>query len=468
MFPLLILDDSVSNVVARVLRHGYRDDDPESVIALLVFALGQLAVESAFDPRAGINGSVCHGTAERPSGLEIFNEARWRTSTIATQRCLFNVQIMLLQATYFEACARHADFWSSVSAASMACRYLVRSQPMDWSSTQGELVKRAYWVCVLHERLLDIDLKIACTGIQDLEDQVPLPHFHEYVPRAGRMGGLSSDSTQLVSAEELNDYAYHSSALIALSRLLRRAENLIYDCEPCVDENGSLWQEAIYQNDVGATVGSIHATNYKELPSYLIEELIHQLESWRAALPPQLQWNDSERFDLKAAREPNSYSQQSISNHLPAIGSGGAGYDMDMAAAHLRTRFYHAQFLIYRPFVYKALHFPELTTADDRVKCSYAIITACVWPLFLLPFNHKKHPVRHLFARAQSFMGMLYILRLCQQDGFMSEICSDSGITKEDIQSSSSLTAEWLEDVREVDGIADWCMRVMGVLLTCP
>jgi hypothetical protein len=43
MFPLLILDDFMSNTVARVLRHGYRDDDPESIVALLVFALGQLA-----------------------------------------------------------------------------------------------------------------------------------------------------------------------------------------------------------------------------------------------------------------------------------------------------------------------------------------------------------------------------------------------------------------------------------------
>lgn len=34
----------LDEVVARLLREGYRDDDPESVIALLVFALSQLAI----------------------------------------------------------------------------------------------------------------------------------------------------------------------------------------------------------------------------------------------------------------------------------------------------------------------------------------------------------------------------------------------------------------------------------------
>jgi hypothetical protein len=210
---------------------------------------------------------------------------------------------MLLQATYFEACARHADFWSSVSAASMACRYLISSQPVDWLSVQGDLVKRAYWVCVLHERLLDIDLKIACTGIEALEDQVPLPHFHEYERRGERTEGSSSASGQLVTSDELSDCAYQFSALVALSRLLRRAADLIHGCEPFVRENEPLWQEARRQKHVGAVADVIDATNYKETPSRLIEELVCQLKSWRAALPPRLQWNDSDKFDFKIATE---------------------------------------------------------------------------------------------------------------------------------------------------------------------
>jgi hypothetical protein len=156
LLPLLEANMFMDGAVARLLREGYRDDDPESVLALLVFALGQLAIEgvtgyptrASHDESSGFRG----GSIERPSGLGLFNEARRRIGMVSTQPCLETVQIMLLQATYFEASARHLDFWTSTSAASLACTCLIKSQQIDWTSSYGDLVKRAYWVCVLHER----------------------------------------------------------------------------------------------------------------------------------------------------------------------------------------------------------------------------------------------------------------------------------------------------------------------------
>lgn len=407
----------------------------------------------------GASGLSRSRTFERPSGLEIFNEARRRIGMIATQRSLLTVQIMLLQATYFEACARHADFWSSVTAASVACKYLIRGRPMEWSSMQGDLFKRAYWVCVLHERLLDIDLRISCTGIEDLEDQIPLPHFHELKPLSAR-ALMSPSGTNAVDHE---DFAYHFSALITLSRLLRRADDLIHGCERFVEENEPLWQEQSSQNPEGQFVDTIDATNYKEPPRHYIEELNRQLRTWRSTLPCRLQWEDTDKFDFKASTGVNGSSREGSYNRLRSPSDNG--YDIDMTVAHLRTRFYHTQFLINRPFVYKALHVPKLMTADDRDKCSVAIKTACVWPLFLSPPSHAKHLVPHLFAWTQNFMAMLCILRLCQRDSFLSEICRNGGITDEEMQSSSSLMVEWLEDVRQVDGIADWSVRILEPLL---
>jgi hypothetical protein len=138
---------------------------------------------------------------------------------------------------------------------------------------------------------------------------------------------------------------------------------------------------------------------------------------------------------------------------------------MNMAVAQLRVRFYQAQFLIYRPFVYKALHFHQLTTAEDRIRCGYAMNTACMWPLLLSSPSYEKHLVPHLFAWTQNVMVMLCITRLCHSNSLMSEICSDSGIAKENMQSSSSLMVKWLEDVRQVDEIADWSIKVLGLLL---
>jgi hypothetical protein len=93
MFPLLILDEFKNNVVAKLLIHGYRDDDPESVLALLVFALGQLAMEGVFNSPADTGGGISGvpGNPERPPGLDIFNEARRRIGILATQRTLANV-----------------------------------------------------------------------------------------------------------------------------------------------------------------------------------------------------------------------------------------------------------------------------------------------------------------------------------------------------------------------------------------
>jgi hypothetical protein len=40
-------------------------------------------------------------------------------------------------------------------------------------------------------------------------------------------------------------------------------------------------------------------------------------------------------------------------------------YFYDIQVALLRTRYYQAKYMIYRPFVYKALHFPEQMTQED-------------------------------------------------------------------------------------------------------
>jgi hypothetical protein len=40
-------------------------------------------------------------------------------------------------------------------------------------------------------------------------------------------------------------------------------------------------------------------------------------------------------------------------------------YVYDIQVALLRTRYYQVKYMVYRPFVYKALHFPEQMTQED-------------------------------------------------------------------------------------------------------
>ena len=155
LFPILDREAFMNGTVAPLLRDGYGDGDPKAVLALLVFALGKVAIEAVFErPISLVDGQPSGfrgGTVDKPPGLAIFNEARRRMGFVATLNSLENVQMLLLEALYYESDARHLDFWRATSAASLACQMLIKCKAVDWDSPTGDLVKRAYWTCILSE-----------------------------------------------------------------------------------------------------------------------------------------------------------------------------------------------------------------------------------------------------------------------------------------------------------------------------
>jgi hypothetical protein len=454
--PLLDLDTFTTRMAARIPHQSHRDNDPEGVLVFLVFALGQLAVEGVLDwPIGRYNGEYSGfrgGTIKIPPGLSLFNEACRRMSTIDRKCRLESVQILLLQATYFEANARHSDFWHSISSASITCISLIREESIDWSSSYGDLVKRAYWICVIHERLFDLDLRVASTDIESLEDQVPMPHFSQSY----------QDSTQSgTSTLRRDDYAYHFIAMITLSRLIRRIDNLTSSYEPATGESEPLWQGLGSRKRVDALRTSVSPANYSGPPIKLIEELIHQLDAWHSTLPQRLQWSDTERFGFTEVEPAATSPRFSFFSSLRNVGPGKIDHNTDIAVAQLRTRFYHARFLAHRPFVYKALHARELMTPGDRAKCSLAIDAACLWPLSLAPPKNKKRLVPHLFSWTQNFLAMLLVLQMFRNDENLGDICKEGGVAAEDIEGSIGSMIGWLEDVKQEDGIAEWSVRVL-------
>lgn len=226
LFPLLNRDSFMNGTVAPLLREGYADGDPNAVLALLVFALGQVAIEGVFERPISFIGSYPSGfrggTVDKPPGLAIFNEARRRLGFVTTQTTLASVQILLLEAIYYEATARHLDFWRTTAAASMACQVLIKCRSIDWSSTEGDLTKRAYWTCVLSEDFYHLDLDLPRTGIDSMDDQVPLPYFHDAHEH-------HNSSSPLI--EERSHFQYHFLAMIALRRLIARINAAIHECE---------------------------------------------------------------------------------------------------------------------------------------------------------------------------------------------------------------------------------------------
>jgi hypothetical protein len=76
--------------------------DIDSVTALLVFALGEVAIEGSrgqpIEEEGGRPSGVRGGSITRPPGLALFNEARKRIGFVLTEGELENVQIFSLAA----------------------------------------------------------------------------------------------------------------------------------------------------------------------------------------------------------------------------------------------------------------------------------------------------------------------------------------------------------------------------------
>src|ERR1700709_1999217 len=98
-------------------------------------------------------------------------------------------------------------------------------------------------------------------------------------------------------------------------------------------------------------------------------------------LPPDLQWAEDDPTSFPTPQPTNlgGFNQPvdpnlSTSSGQPSLPLFTADLDSepvhypyayDIQVALLRTRFYYAKYMVYRPFVYKALHFPDQMTQED-------------------------------------------------------------------------------------------------------
>ncbi|KAG8630423.1 hypothetical protein KVT40_002042 [Elsinoe batatas] len=432
--PILDRNSFYSDILLPVIRGGYEDRDTQACLAMLIMALGSIALEGVsgapFLSHSKTPSGLRGGSIEAPPGLDIFNEARRRLGFVMHTCTLENVQIYLLQAAYYESCARHMDFWRSCAAASMSFQIFVRCERINWSSPKADLIKRVYWTCILNEDLYHLELDLPKTGIYTLEDQIPLPSFQQ------------SRNMTNAESEDASHYHYHFLAMIALRRLIARIHASLHS-----------------DNDTRAE----SSEGYDGPPIHLINELARQLESWRTYLPQALQWSDADTHSFPnvnplARRQPSPlFTVQD--NGEPVTHR----YNLDIVTGHLRTRFYYARYMIYRPFIFKALHFPEAMTPDDASYCALAIQSACMWPLAMSPCKNKKRLVPHLFTWTQNFVGILLIMRMTSESECLRRICEER-VNMRDMQLTVGLMLEWIADMKEVDGIAEWSWGLLEPL----
>jgi hypothetical protein len=110
-----------------------------------------------------------------------------------------------------------------------------------------------------------------------------------------------------------------------------------------------------------------------------LKRLASQITEWRSMLPQELQWDENNPYGFSTLHPANMQDQLiewSVLTHLKHSDQNLFTADLnsvpvpylyayDIQVALLRTRYYYTKYVIYRPFVYKALHFPERMSGDD-------------------------------------------------------------------------------------------------------
>lgn len=194
-----------------------------------------------------------------------------------------------------------------------------------------------------------------------------------------------------------------------------------------------------------------HLTDHGGPPVQVVSELARQLDEWRDFLPDPLQWEDENVGIPSPDRSPGQ---------PPDFQHG-----LDVMTAELRTRFYYARFILFRPFIFKALHFADMMSPYDVECAAYAIKAVNLWPIAMSPVRYTKRLIPHLFTWTQNFVGILLILWVLLHNEQLGGPYREQ-LDRTEIQETITLIWEWMNDIRQVDGIAEWSWQILEPLFT--
>ncbi|KAL1581949.1 hypothetical protein WHR41_09548 [Cladosporium halotolerans] len=314
----------------------------------------------------------------------------------------------------------------------MACRIIIRCGNFDWASQEGDMIKRVYWTCVISEDLFHLEFDLPDSGICALEDEVPLPNFHE---------GQTAYNQSTICDEYQSLYQYHFLAMVTLRKVFTRIAKMVYS----------------------APVEPDHSESWSAPSLSLVSELARQLDSWRAVLPWQVQWFDEDVFGFPRSDSAESRPRKPLFSYDLEAMPIGHQHNIDVAIAQLRTRFYQARYLLFRPFVYKALHFPALMTDHDSHYASLAMESICRWPILMSPPKDKKRLVPHHFAWTQNCISILLIIRMTAANEDLEGMCFKY-VERTVLRKTAVLMLQWLRDLKQIDGIAEWSLQLLEPL----
>lgn len=451
LHPIVDRQAFISTTLPAMLTNGLVfDDSIQSTLTYLIFALGEVAIDAYSHP----GGTKGRTPAQHP-GLVFFNEARRRMGFSLTECSLENVQVFALAGIYYETCSRHMDFWRMTTSASSACQALISSNPGELTSPRGDIIRRAFWHCSIMETCFNLELGMPLSGLDKYETLVRVPDF----------GGPGSQE----------DYTSHFQEHFASQIVLRRLS---------ADFNNVL-------SSVSSSPTSSVSSSSSPAPAIpgAIKPLVMQLDQWRELLPLHLRWVEGDHGTFlppghDAYGTPVYHTATPVTAPSPALPAVAPRvtpvtsvaftpdlnshpvaypYAMDIQVALLRTRYYTTKLLLYRPFVYKALHHPDQMSNEDADGVANCLNACLMWPITLSPACTRKLLIPSLFFWTQNILGALAILHLSEKVPILARIRA-SGVCgpsfEADARETVRLGLEWIDDLREVDSEAEWAWGI--------
>jgi len=195
-------------------------------------------------------------------------------------------------------------------------------------------------------------------------------------------------------------------------------------------------------------------------PLALIRGLAGALRDWRSLLPAELQWDDKHRFNFPGMDQDGRCSRDVLFTSTPNEANRDLSFSLDLFTAQIRSRYYYALFMIYRPFVYKALHCPDQMSEDDKINASRCLTATLKWPIAMYPCRDKKRLIPYSFTWTQNFMAIIIILRASYNNEMLFNIC-ESYVDRQEMHETVVMLQEWFEDMSQVDGMARWGFRIV-------
>ncbi|KAK6958047.1 hypothetical protein Daesc_000840 [Daldinia eschscholtzii] len=289
---------------------------------------------------------------------------------------------------------------------------------------------------------LNMELNIPRTGLDKLESLVGLPDFSGSFSEEDYIGNQASH------------FQEHFASQIVLRRL-------------------SVEFHTTLTNAFGPT--NIPNETQISPATVMMKQMAEQLDQWRGLLPVYLRWEEENPGAFSNPAEEMYGDQSMYPPPVPDLHTNfmfsadldnppvSYPYAVDIHTASLRTRYYYVKYLIYRPFIFKALHHPEQVTRDDAdgvVECLKAMLK---WPITMSPTCFHKRLVPCLFFWSQNLLGILLILHLTQQVPILMRIRASLMGTKfdQDANETAGLCIDWIRDLKDTDATALWCWEIL-------